>query len=247
MSAYYHSLKPFRALFQTGVPILTYHKLGPRPQGARLKGLYVSTALFDRQLAELRAAGFASAPLTDAIQVSDNRTLRLGITFDDGFTNVLRYGLEPLARHGFQAVQFLVSDRLGGCNEWDREEKEVREPLMDASQVREWLGAGQVTGSHTRTHPWLTRISVDQAQEEIRASKTSLEDLFGVPIEHFCYPYGDWNERVRDLVAEAGYVTACTTDPGINTKDVSPFLLRRFTARYPSRNLKAIWQRLRWW
>ena len=33
----------------------------------------------------------------------------------------------------------------------------------------------------------------------------------GKPIAHFCYPYGDWNEPVRDLVMEAGYLTACTT------------------------------------
>jgi peptidoglycan/xylan/chitin deacetylase (PgdA/CDA1 family) len=70
---------------------------------------------------------------------------------------------------------------------------------------------------------------------------------FGRPIQHFCYPYGDWNEAVRDLVADAGYQTACTTQPGVNTAGDSPFALKRFTARYPSRNLKAIWARLRTW
>jgi len=54
-----------------------------------------------------------------------------------------------------------------------------------------------------------------------------------VPVEHFCYPYGGWNETVRDLVAEAGYLTACTTDRGINTPATPRLELKRWLARSP--------------
>jgi peptidoglycan/xylan/chitin deacetylase (PgdA/CDA1 family) len=91
----------------------------------------------------------------------------------------------------------------------------------------------------------LTELPVSKAREEIVASRKSLEDRFGVPIEHFCYPYGDWNETVRDVVQEAGYKTACTTNSGVNGRATSPFELKRFTARYPSRNLKTLWAMLR--
>ena len=40
------------------------------------------------------------------------------------------------------------------------------------------------------------------------------------------------------------YETACTTEPGINAPGDSPFTLKRFMARYATRNLKAIWKRL---
>jgi len=46
-------------------------------------------------------------------------------------------------------------------------------------------------------------------------------------------------------VAEAGYRTACTTNAGVNVSGGSPFELKRFTARYPTRKLKALWARLR--
>ena len=242
MSNYYHSLKPFWDVFQTGTPILTYHKLGPRPPGVRLKGLYVGEKLFARQLGELRAAGFASGTLETCTTPCASR--QLVITFDDGFENVLRHGLKPLAENQFQAVQFLVAGRLGQSNEWDQREGEAPEPLMDAGQIREWLAAGHGIGSHTLTHPFLTRLSPAAAREEITASRKKLEDLFSRPVEDFCYPYGDWNEAVRDLVMAAGYKTACTIIPGVNTPEVSPFALKRFTARYPSRNLKAVWSRL---
>jgi peptidoglycan/xylan/chitin deacetylase (PgdA/CDA1 family) len=241
--AYYSRLAPFRKLFDQGNPILTYHKLGPRPRKVRLKGMYMSGKLFTRQLEELRTAGFGSGTLDTCTGPIMPR--RIVVTFDDGYDNVLRYGLEPLAASGFKAIQFLVADLLGSHNTWDVPQGEAPEPIMDAVQVREWLAAGHEIGSHTMTHPWLTRLPLSAAREEITVSRRKLEDTFGRPIRHFCYPYGDWNAPVRDLVAAAGYQTACATEPGVNTPGDSLFALKRFTARYPSRSLKAIWSRLR--
>jgi peptidoglycan/xylan/chitin deacetylase (PgdA/CDA1 family) len=243
VSEYYHSLAPFLELFQTGLPVLMYHKLGPRPRGVRMKGLYVAEKLFARQLAELRDAGFVTPPLDRAFPVTNNSPRSILLTFDDGFVNALRYGLPLLRESGFRAVQFLVADRLGQINEWDRDRGEVMEPLMDEAQVRDWLAAGHEIGSHTCTHPFLTRLSRDQAREEIIASRKKLEDRFGRPVEHFCYPYGDCNDAVREFVTEAGYKTAFTTEPGVNTPAESLLGLKRYLARYPSRSLKALWSR----
>ncbi len=243
LPAYYSRLVEFAAVFQYGNPVLTYHKLGPRPVRARIKGLYLSQSLFRRQLEELHNAGYTTGRLECC--AGPPQPKRVAITFDDGYVNVLRYGLAPLASAGFQAIQFLVANLLGKTNEWDIALGEAPEPMMDTAQVRDWLAAGHNIGSHTLTHPYLTQIPKDQARQEIVASRKKLEDLFARPIEHFCYPYGDWDNAVRDLVIDAGYKTACTTIPGVNTPRDSPFALKRFTARYPTRSLKAIWARLR--
>ena len=238
--SYFTTLPPFRALFETGKPCLTYHKLGPRPGGVRLKGLYVAARLFERQLSELRRAEFNSVGMEALAGKDGNMVKQFALTFDDGFASVLQHGLEPLARNDFRAIQFLVADRLGRSNEWDLPDGEVQEKLMDAAQVKEWLAAGHEVGSHTLTHPHLTRVSPQQAREEIFASRKKLEDMFGVSVRHFCHPYGDWNAAVRDLVMEAGYETACTTEFGVNGAATSPFELRRITARYRSVSLKAL-------
>ena len=240
---YYTSLKPFAADFASGWPMLTYHKLGPRSARVRLKGLYVNEALFRRQMGELAQAGYRSFFPADVAGATSLVTHRIAITFDDGFENVLRYGLEPLREAGFQAIQFLVPGRIGGTNAWEEAEGEASERLMDVSQIREWFAAGHVIGAHTCTHPHLTRIPLAEAREEIRASRLRLEDLFGVPVRDFCYPYGDYNPAVRDLVQEAGFLTACTTEAGVNQVGLDPLQLRRFTARYASRNWKNL---LRW-
>ena len=241
---YYTGLKPFAVLFAKGVPMLMYHKLGPRPAGVRLKGLYMSRKLFDRQLSELRRAGFCTPAYGAPTQRGGNPGKHIALTFDDGFTNVFRHGLEPLAEHGFAAIEFLVANLLGGNNKWEMEHGEAKQTLMDAVQIKEWLAAGHEIGSHTLTHPHLTKISLKEAREEISASKKKLEDIFGITIRHFCYPYGDWNPAVRDLVKEAGYETACTTELGINTRTTSPFELKRITARYQSVSFKALRERL---
>jgi peptidoglycan/xylan/chitin deacetylase (PgdA/CDA1 family) len=241
---YFTSLKPFTGLFAAGVPWLMYHKLGPRPRGVRLKGLYVSRSLFERQLSELRGAGFTTPAYGPPPLCEGNPGRRIALTFDDGFTNVFQHGLEPLARYGFRAIEFLTVGLIGGCNDWETQEGEARQSLMDDAQIKEWLAAGHEIGSHTLTHPILTRLNVQEAAEEISASKKKLEDRFGRPVRHFCYPYGDWNPAVRDLVVAAGYETACTTEFGVNTMVTQPFELKRILARYQSISFKALKERL---
>ncbi len=215
-----------------------YHKIAVRPRRVRLKGLYVRPELFARQMAEFAQAGFQTVKPVEAGHASNGAPNRVALTFDDGFRNVFDNALEPMARHGLRAMQFLVVDAMGKINEWDIREGEAPEPLMDAAHVRDWLAAGHSIGSHSLSHARLTRLSVRDAREEISASKKKLEDLFRLEVDHFCYPYGDFNAAVRDLVMEAGYRSACTTQYGVNTLETPPLELRRITVRHPTRTLR---------
>lgn len=234
---YYSSLGAFRHLFATSHPILTYHHVGPRPRGVRLKGLYVSSKLFAQQIAELKAEAYQ----TDAFGTAWSNPIRRNrvfLTFDDGFADVFENALPIMRKHGFCSIQFLVANLLGKTSEWQKSSGELPGTLMDKAQVRDWLAAGQEIGSHTLTHPRLTEISPSQAREEIFGSRKRLEDTFGKAVEHFCYPYGDWNPDLRGIVAEAGYESACITKFGVITAEADPFALKRITVRYPSRKLK---------
>lgn len=244
---YYSRLAPFEDAFRRGQPILTYHHVGPRRRGVRLKGLYVSPRLFARQMAELRAAGFTTPPYAEVLRADPGQRRQVFLTFDDGFRDVWEHALPALESVHFRALVFLVADLLGRTNEWQQHAGDVVEPLMDAGQVRDWLAAGHEIGAHTLTHPRLTQLPLPLAREEITASRKKLEDAFGRPVRHFCYPYGDHSAAVRALVEEAGYETACTTEPGINQPDTPPHALKRVTARYPSRNWRTVlaWLRLR--
>ncbi|HWD20422.1 MAG TPA: polysaccharide deacetylase family protein [Verrucomicrobiae bacterium] len=236
----YYRLKPFLDFFQEGTPILMYHKIGLRPRKVRLKGLYVRPDAFERQVEEFAREGFQTVSPAEARTPAARACRRVALTFDDGFKNVFDNALEPLARHKMRAMQFLVVNSIGKLNEWDLRDGEAPEPLMDEAQVRDWLAAGHWIGSHSLTHARLTRLTARDAREEIVASKKRLEDMFGLAVEDFCYPYGDFSPAVRDLVMEAGYRTACTTEYGLNGSETPALELRRITVRHPTRTLKTL-------
>jgi len=69
-------------------------------------------------------------------------------------------------------------------------------------------------GAHTLSHPDLTKVPLLEAKREIEDSKTYLEDLLGHTISMFCYPYGKYNEDVKKVVEDSGFIAARTCDPG---------------------------------
>ena len=52
------------------------------------------------------------------------------------------------------------------------------------------LSATFEVGSHTLTHPHLTRLSPAEAAREIGDGKRAVEDVINRPATSFCYPYG---------------------------------------------------------
>ena len=235
LPGYYSELAPFRAHFQEGHPILCYHKIEPAPAGARIRGLYVEPELFRKQIRELAEAGFSFVPPGAAPHPNI-----VTITFDDGFVSNLASAGPAMKEIGCQAMNYLVADRMGKSSDWETAEGGEARPLMDKAQIREWISAGNWIGAHTCTHPRLSQIPRDSAREEIFSSKKKLEDQFGQPVEHFAYPFGDYNEAVVELVREAGFKTGVTMDRGVNDRKTDPFRLKRWAARYPTRTIRAL-------
>lgn len=218
-----------RRLFARGLPVFMLHKISAPPSRTRDPFDYQSPESLDAKLGALRSAGLRSVPLDAIVQGDPARANEFVVTFDDGYRNVWQNALPILARQEVKAIQFLVAGKLGQQNDWDIAGGEVAEPLMDAAQVRDWLAAGHSIGSHGMSHRILKKLTPSETREELAASKKRLEDTFGVPIRHFCYPSGRYNAEVRDLVKEAGYQTACTVEFGVNSDGQSPFELRRIS------------------
>jgi len=66
-------------------------------------------------------------------------------------------------------------------------------------------------GAHTLTHPHLSKITLKEAEAEIKNSKDYLEGVIDKKITAFCYPYGDYNKQVIELVRKHGFLLARTT------------------------------------
>ncbi|MCR8645160.1 polysaccharide deacetylase family protein [Paenibacillus sp. N1-5-1-14] len=69
-------------------------------------------------------------------------------------------------------------------------------------------------GAHTRTHPNLTLLSEDDLERELVEPKARIEEQLGTVVNHFSYPYGRYNDLVREKATQAGYKTATVTRGG---------------------------------
>ena len=198
------------------VPILTYHNLGAAPQGATHRGLYLSVEKFRFHLDMLERRGYRGVSMDEGLPyLRGEKEGRVAIiTFDDGYVDTLELAMPALQARGFSATCYLVADRLGGFNAWDSDLLNVRKPLMDLPRIRQWLAGGMAVGSHTLSHPRLPRLDAKQKQLEITGSRRKLQDLLGIAIEHFCFPYGDHDASCVAAAADAGYATAVTTRKG---------------------------------
>lgn len=98
---------------------------------------------------------------------------------------------------------------------------------VDWQEVRLMEAAGIEIGSHTVTHPILTRIDERQLVDELVRSRRRIEDELGHPIGLFCYPNGDYDRQVRDQVELAGYTAAVTCDMGLNPEGQDLLALKR--------------------
>ncbi len=211
-----------------GVPILMHHQVGPHRRASPLNRWRVTESDFAWQLDTLRRLGYRGVALRDLFESpADGR--RVVLTFDDGYRGVLERALPALLARGFRATVFVVADRIGAVNDWDGETP--GEPLLSADEIRALHRAGIEIGSHGATHRALTVLDAAELAREIASSRETLEKVTGAPVTSFCYPYGDFDDRVVEAVKAAGYRAATVIRGGIPDDLSDPFRLERVAVR----------------
>ncbi len=155
-----------------------------------------------------------------------NRTPGVMLTFDDGFEDFYSEAYPVLERFGLRSTVFVVWERIGQTNTWDRHLRVRQRQLMNGRQIREMHRFGVNIGSHSMTHACLPTLSDQELRREVRESKLRLEDLVGDAVKCFAYPSGRVDARVRAAVAEAGYTSALAVGEGLNLWG-DPFLMPR--------------------
>jgi len=96
------------------------------------------------------------------------------------------------------------------------------------ADIRTMSNDGMEFGGHSRTHPVLTSLeSGDAVRDEVSESKRRIEEELQCPAIHFCYPNGDYDDRVIAEVKACGYLSATTVLSGFDSPATDPFLLKR--------------------
>ena len=102
-------------------------------------------------------------------------------------------------------------------------------------QIREMSGNGIDFGSHSCSHPIMSRLTRTQLVYEVLNSKREIEERTGKEVNTFCYPNGgrdDFNDEIIEILRKASYRAAVTTISGANRLDEKdPYRLKRKTIK----------------
>jgi len=207
-----------------GLRIIYYHRVSDEPDE-----LAVTRRRFREQMDYLASSGFRVVDtVTAATLVRSGEPVErvIGCSFDDGYLDIAEHALPILDHYGFHATVFIVTGVLDGVASlhW----YDTQPPLLTWQDVvRLDLRSAFRFEAHSVTHPNLLELDLATARAEIRDSKLTLEAKLGRPVEAFCYPAGLFSRRDRDLVADAGYTSAVSCEPGLNVAETDPLMLRR--------------------
>lgn len=90
----------------------------------------------------------------------------------------------------------------------------ARQLYMDRSDLRELHRSGMHIGSHTCSHPWLSKLDRGNQFSQINDSLKFLREVGVLPeCWSFCFPYGDYNHDTLEILSELGCTFSVTTKP----------------------------------
>jgi peptidoglycan/xylan/chitin deacetylase (PgdA/CDA1 family) len=205
------------------VPILMYHRIDYlRPSlPAITRRLTVDPGDFAQQMRWLRDNGFHTLTQRELLAALRNQQALPArpvlVTFDDGYRDVLGKASPVIERLGLHATAYVISGRLRGTDT----------SFLTVPELRVLEQRGIEIGSHTVDHANLPSLDDTQALAELTTSRETLERAVGHAVPWFAYPYGAYDARVAALVAQAGYLTAVTTDSGSCQPTQRPLELER--------------------
>ena len=180
-------------------------------------GIYVTRTAFERQLQYI-SEHHEVLSLDSLLEWlnAERTTYRppCVLTFDDGWIDNYEVAFPLLRRYGIPATIFLITDLVG------------TQDMVSWPQVHEMRASAISFGSHTATHPFLTRIGDNAVREELTRSKTRMEEELGEPCRWFCYPRGQHDRRTLNI-ARRLYDGAVGTVNGPVTRDCDPFRIHR--------------------
>jgi peptidoglycan/xylan/chitin deacetylase (PgdA/CDA1 family) len=211
----------FRNVFTTAYPLLERHQ-------APATVFLVTGLIGTRQPAWPEQLFHAVVRSPDAMVEFEGRTLSLGTAPERAAAyRQLARALKALPQERKEVCLETLLRALGGPHPVD-----LDSPLasLDWPEIETMHGSGLIEfGSHTHTHPILSRCRVDRQEQELRLSRDLIRERLG-RADLFAYPNGeagDFTTETQQLLRDLGYVCAVATQPGLNDSTGDRYALRR--------------------
>jgi len=182
-----YSNELFVGLRSLHLPVLMYHLIAPTADR------YVTPLWkFEQEMDWVQAHGYHTVNLQQVYDYMFNGgTLPsnpIMISFDDATAGQWDAAAALDAR-GMKGVFFIITGNS----------------QLTPDQLRSLAQRGHDVESHTVSHPFLTQQSDANLSYQLNQSRSTLQSILGTPVNFIAYPYGDYDARVMNATAAAGY------------------------------------------
>ena len=102
--------------------------------------------------------------------------------------------------------------------------------MLTWQEIKEMELSGHSFYAHTKSHPLLTILNVDELEEEVLESKKIIHEKLSDGKRIFCYPYGKrgaFDKNITQLLKDHGFDAACSAIHGINRPGGDPYAIKR--------------------
>lgn len=166
---------------------------------------------------------------TSAFQLDESEApIDIDVDPDRAWNSIADYCLTLSNQQKMRLIDSLFSD----LNVVKPAQAPSKYSALSWQELKAMVDEGLDIGSHTVSHPILTKLNTEELEYELRESKETIFRKLGVSTEVFCYPNGsqnDFNEAVKNLISKAGYKYAVAAFP-----DSKPIADRWCIHRYPA-------------
>lgn len=218
-----------------------YHYVMPELLKRGLSGIfYISTGVYEKRKIlgvhrlHLLLGRFKSEDIYHAIiglvteemlshaHVEEFQSIPYSFHNNDAYTNVIKRMMNYFISYDYreQVLDRVMQDFFGG-------DKELFESFyLSKSEIKDLHDAGMVIGSHTKTHPVLSKLSNAEQEYEIQHSFSFLENVcIKLPYKTFCYPYGGFHSFTNETEQILKDVD-CLFSFNVETRDISKYDLK---------------------
>lgn len=87
--------------------------------------------------------------------------------------------------------------------------------------VKKIFDAGHEIGTHSATHPYMSKLDKDAIIKELSSSSAAIENITGKKVELFRPPYGDYDDLLIETAQSQGLYTIQWSVDSLDWKDIS--------------------------